>query len=429
MKPWIVLLHVMCISSTWADGWPHWRGPGRNDVVSESSQFDVDGWKSVSKLWQENVGEGAASPIVIGSRIYTFGWADGKDHVVCLDAGNGKELWRQTYSCPEYGRKATGDEGLYAGPTATPEFDSESEWLYTLSCDGDLCCWDTKADGVKIWQRNLYDQFDVPQRAKVGRSGLRDYGYTSSPLIHGSTLIVEVGAKSGTLIGFDKRSGKTLWQSEAKSSAGHTGGPVPMLVEGVPCVAVHNFDGLLVTRLDVGREGKTVATYDWKTEFANNIATPAVRNDSVIITSHYNHVKIARLKISLSGAVKEWEQDFASKVCSPVIHEGHVYWAWQQVMCLDFRTGRLVWQGGKTGDAGSCIATSDGRLIVWSGRGDLSLLESANRSPDQYTELAMRRILTRTDAWPHVVLADKHLYCKDRAGELACLRLSPAPPE
>ena len=423
MRRWLLLCLAMWSRSAAADDWPHWRGPARNDVVRESSQFDEQGWTAPRELWRGNVGEGSTTPLVVLGRLYTLGWSDEQDRLVCLDIATGKELWHQTYRCPRYGRKSTGDEGIYSGPTSTPEFDPETEWLYTLSIDGGLCCWDTQAMGRLLWRRNLYDEFDVPQRPKVGRSGLRDYGYTSSPFIHGSTLIVEVGAKSGTLVGFDKRTGETRWQSAAKSPAGHTGGPVPIRVEGIPCVAVHDFEGLLVARLDAGHEGETVATYDWRTDFANNIATPAVHEDSIVLTSHYNHVKLARLKITLRGATKEWEQEVASKVCSPVIYDGRIYWAWQRVMCLDLQTGRLVWNGGKVSDAASCIATADGRLIVWSGRGDLSLVESAGRSPDRYTELASRRVLTRTDAWPHVVLADGHLFCKDRGGDLVCLKL------
>ena len=92
-------------------------------------------------------------------------------------------------------------------------------------------------------------------------------------------------------------------------------------------------------------------------------------------------------------------------------------------MCLDFKTGSLKWKGGKIGYPGSCILTADDRLIVWSGRGDLTLVETARRSPDRYQKLAERKGLFRTDAWPHVVLAAKRLYCKDRAGNLICFNL------
>jgi outer membrane protein assembly factor BamB len=258
----------------------------------------------------------------------------------------------------------------------------------------------------------------------VGRSGRRDYGYTSSPLVYKDWLIVEVGDKAGTLIALDKRTGKQAWASESNGPAGHNGGPIPITVDGVPCVAVHNFDGLLVVRLDAGREGQTVAEHPWRTSFANNIASPAVFENNVIITSSYNHHKIARFRISLDkGAEKVWETAEASKVCSPVIHEGHVYGAWEKCYCLDFETGKVKWSGGDFGDPGSLVVTSDERLIAWSDKGDLRLIESVARSQDKYTELAVQKKLAAGDAWPHVVLSGGRLLCKDRTGRIACYAL------
>lgn len=243
-------------------------------------------------------------------------------------------------------------------------------------------------------------------------------------MIRDDWVIVEVGASAGNLVAFDKRTGQQRWTSEANDPAGHTGGPVPIEIEGTPCIAVHTFDGLLVIRLDDGRRGKTVATYPWETSFANNIATPAVHENNLVMTSSYNHQKMTRLRITLEhGAERVWEQDEASKVCSPVIHDSHVYWAWRTMTCLDFETGKVQWQGGRFGDAGSCIVTADDRLIVWASRGDLHLVESARRSPDQYKALASRKQLGRSDAWPHVVLADGRLYCKDATGYLICFEL------
>jgi outer membrane protein assembly factor BamB len=243
--------------------------------------------------------------------------------------------------------------------------------------------------------------------------------------VQGKWLIVEVGAKQGNLVAFDKLTGKQVWASQATSPAGHNAGPMPIMVERIPCIAVHNHDGLLVVRLDHGHEGQTVATYPWVTSFANNIASVAVHGDSVLLTSEYNQNKIERLRVTLTGAVKVWQQEEASKVCTPVIHDGYVYWAWQHLVCLDFETGRVQWRGGRCGDAGSCIVTSDGRLIVWANNGDLTLVDTARHSTDRYTELASRKHLGKSDAWPHLVLADRRLYCKDRSGQIVCLDLSP----
>jgi outer membrane protein assembly factor BamB len=211
--------------------------------------------------------------------------------------------------------------------------------------------------------------------------------------------------------------------SENRDPAGHTGGLVPMTIEGVPCVALLTFHHLLVARLDEGLAGQTVAEYEWTTDFGNNIATPAVHGNSVLITSGYNHHALCRLDVSLAGAAKVWECPLPSKVCSPIIHHGHVYWAWQRMRCLDFATGEQRWEGGAFGDPGSCILTADDRLIVWGRNGDLALVESAARSPGEYHELARKGNIFGTDVWPHVALADGRLYCKDRLGNIKCFAI------
>jgi hypothetical protein len=117
-----------------------------------------------------------------------------------------------------------------------------------------------------------------------------------------------------------------------------------------------------------------------------------------------------------------WKTNVHSKICTPVIHKGKVYWVFQQPYCLDFATGRQLWTGPRRfGDAGSCIVTGDERLIIWAKRGDLVLAETAERSPDAFKELARIDGLMRDDVWPHVVLCQGRLYVKDRRGNLKCL--------
>jgi hypothetical protein len=181
---------------------------------------------------------------------------------------------------------------------------------------------------------------------------------------------------------------------------------------------------LLVLRLDEGKEGKTVALYPWTTDYGNNVASPAVQGSDVLITSEYNHKAICRVRVSLGGATKVWEKPFSSKVCTPIIHKGHVYWVWQKVRCLDFATGEQKWEGGDFGDAGSCILTSDGKLIVWGGTGRLSLVETAERSPDSFTELSRNVRLVAATAWPHAALSGGRLFVKDRNGNVKCFAVA-----
>ena len=404
-----------------AADWPHWRGPDRNGITSEGSGWEEGAWPLGDPTWTKAVGRGATSPIVVEGRLYTMGWDGQGDSVFCLDAATGGRLWKQSYPCPRYGRRHMGDEGGYDGTSSTPSYDRATGYLYTLSIDGDLNCWDTGNGGGNVWGLNLYATYGVPRRPETG-GGRRDYGYTTSPLVYGDWVIVEVGDDEGNLMAFDKSSGARSWASQCKDPAGHTAGLVPMTVAGLPCVAVLTLHRLLVARLDPGHEGETVATYDWETDFANNIPTPTVEGDCVVLVSGYNVSKVAKIRIGIDGASKLWEQRHISKVCCPMIYNGHVYFAWGKLRCLDFATGEQRWAGGSFRDDSSCLVTADGRLIVFGTR-KIALVETADRSPRAYKELSLRAEIGSSQTWPHVVLANGRLYAKDRDGNLFCFAL------
>jgi outer membrane protein assembly factor BamB len=294
-----------------------------------------------------------------------------------------------------------------------------------MSTDGALNCWNTRSGGARVWGVNLYEKYNVPRRPQATRrpGTQRDYGMTASPMVYGDWIIAEIGSEQGSLVALSRKTGEQAWLSEAKGAAGHSGGVVPMTVEGVPCAVALTMKGLEVVRLDGANAGKTAAEYPWVTDFDTNIATPVVSGDSVVITSSYNHQAITRVKVTLSGATKVWEQRRFGLVCSPVIHKGCVYVATHGLICLDWNTGDIKWEGGRYGDAASVLATGDDRLIVWANDGDVGLAESAVRSPTDYKELAFKNGIGKAEAWPHVVLAGGRLYCKDRAGNLTCFKL------
>lgn len=419
-SPIAVLLAVGLVAPLAAADWPHWRGPTRDGRTDEPSGWADGRWLPDKPAWTAAVGVGASSPLVVGDRVYVLGHTAEHDVLRCLDARDGTAVWAVKYRGPTYGRFHAGDEAFYSGPSSTPEYDPTTKLLYTLGPDGDLRCRDTTADGKELWVVNLYDAYGMKQRPRIGRSPTRDYGYTSSPLVHGNWVLVEAGSARGTLVALDKRTGKEVWASELADEAGHTAGPVPITVEGVPCAAVLTLRNLAVIRLDAGNEGKTVAAFPWATEFANNVASPAVRDNFVLVTSAYNLNAICKLKITLGGATEVWRKKYPSKVCTPVIHGGHVYLAWQRIRCLDWETGEQVWEGGTVGDPGSCVVTTDDRLVVYGGNGKLALVETAKRSPAAYTELAARDRIFAASAWPHVALAGGRVYCRDRDGNLAC---------
>ncbi len=401
-----------------AGDWPHWRGPSRDGVVPEASGWP-GGWPP-KKLWAANVGKGCSSPILVSGKLYVTGWWDGQETLHCFNARTGAELWRQASRAPRYGRHATGDEGEYGGPSSTPAFDAVTGLLYTLSLDGDLRCWDAAKEGKAVWAFNLYDKFKAPQRPNVG-GGRRDYGYPTSPLVRGDALIVEVGAPTGTVMAFDKRTGERRWASEFHGPAGHTGTPVELKVGDVPCLALLTLQHLVVMRLDAGHEGRTVATTPWATEFACNVSTPAVAGSRILITSEYNHSVSTLFEATASGLREVWTSKTHGVSSSPVVFRDRVFLINQPVQCIELATGKLKWRGGDFTN-GSCVVTAaDGKLIVFGSR-KLVLLDAL---ADEYRELARLDRVVPGTCYPHLALADGVLCCKDRDGNLVAFSVAP----
>jgi len=403
--------------------WPQWRGPARNGVTNEPSGYP-EGWP-LKKLWQKNVGPGCSSPIVAKGRVYVMGYRGkvsrrknehGTDVLHCLDARTGRELWKQSYASPCW---RTGDTGEYGGPSATPAFDTGTGLLCTLGIDGDLRCWNTRAKGALVWAKNLYDEYKVRRRPDAGE-GVRDYGFTSSPLLFGKAVVVEVGQDAGTVMAFDKRTGKRLWRSAFAGAAGHTSGPVTLTIDGTPCLATLTLHKLVVMRADGEDAGKTVAEFDWQTDYACNIATPAVTGNRIIVTSAYNHNQSALLEVSLSGARRKWTSRAFGTASSPVVFKDRMYVVDRALQCADMATGKVLWRGGSFGHGSVIACAGDGRLMVFGNR-RLAVVEAGG---DEYRELSRVDRVVADVCYPHPALADGLIFCKDRAGNLACLSVT-----
>ena len=91
---WMV---VSSVCTAWSQDWPQWRGPNRDGKVNG---FTTPGeWPpELTPKWKVTVGSGDATPALVNERLYVFA-RQGEDEVtLCLNAANGKELWRDQYA-------------------------------------------------------------------------------------------------------------------------------------------------------------------------------------------------------------------------------------------------------------------------------------------------------------------------------------------
>src|SRR5262245_12331288 len=119
--------------------WPQWRGPNRDGVIHGVKVPDK--WpETLQEEWKVPVGEGYASPVVVGGNVYVFTRQKEDEVVLCFEVASGKEVWRsEAYPAPyKPGPGAPGDTKT----RATPAVDLGR--VFTLGVGEILSCWDAK---------------------------------------------------------------------------------------------------------------------------------------------------------------------------------------------------------------------------------------------------------------------------------------------
>ena len=117
--------------------YPQWRGRERDGSASAFVLPKV--WpEQLTKRWKVEVGEGYATPILVGSVVYVFTRLDGAEGITALDADSGRQKWRSTYPAPYTPSQPTAAHG--AGAKATPLFHEGR--LFTLGISGIVTAFD-----------------------------------------------------------------------------------------------------------------------------------------------------------------------------------------------------------------------------------------------------------------------------------------------
>jgi len=381
------------------DDWPQWRGPNRDGISKETGllkSWPSDGPKV---LWRVPSGEGYSGIVIANGRGYTLYGQSGSEFAVCFDPANGKELWRFK-SDALFGN----DQGN--GPRSTPVVDGEL--VFNLSGNGKLHALNTK-DGKAAWSHDL--------RAEYGGK-IPTWGISTTPLVEGNLLIVDVGGKSGhSVMAFDKASGKVVWKSES-DIPGYSA-PIAITTNGVRQVLVFTGSGLVSV---APNDGKFFWRYDWETRYDVNAATPVfIPPDKIFISSGYG--KGAALLQTQAGngnaTMREvWKsREMKNHFSSSILHNNYLYGFDDAFLtCLDIATGQPKWQ--QRGFNKGSLLFADSHLIVLGEYGNLALVET---TPAGYKEKANAQVL-KGKCWTMPTLAGGKLYLRNQS-EMLCLEV------
>ncbi len=207
----IIATLFLAVAPLGAEDWPQWRGPSRNGVSTETN-LPVTWSKTENVVWKLPLPAWSGStPIVSSGRIFLNVADDLKSteavtlHLWCVDRDSGAIVWRRPLG--------GGNRQQRKQNMSTPSPVSDGSHVWAMTGTGILKAFDFK--GAEIWTRNI--------QADYGRFGL-NWGYGSSPLLHGDSLYVQVlhGMKTDDpsyLLRIDKATGKTIWRVERPTAA------------------------------------------------------------------------------------------------------------------------------------------------------------------------------------------------------------------
>jgi len=387
-------LIFICSRSIFAQDWPQWRGPNRDGKVSKFAEPEK--WPAeLTQKWKVTVGQGDATPALVGDKLYVFTRQGDEEVVLCLEAGDGNELWKDHYAAPA----VTGAPSRHPGPRSSPAVGEGK--VVTLGVSGIVSCLDA-SNGKMLWRKDEYP-------------GVWPRFYTStSPIIVDGMTIVHLGGEgNGGIIAFDLATGDSKWKWTEDGPAYSS--PVLITVEGTKQI-------VQMTEKNVVGVDAADGELLWKISFepqrrAYNAATPIVNGQTVIFTGAARGTKAVKVEKQADGFVAKeiWSNaELNPQYNTPVLKDGLLFGMSNQgnLYCLNAKTSETAWtdetqldRGGFCSivDVGSCLLAlpSSSELIVYKPDGK------------QFSEIA-RYDVSETPIYAHPVVSGNRIFIKDQ---------------
>jgi outer membrane protein assembly factor BamB len=388
-------------ASAWAQDWPQWRGANRDNKVA--GFIEPKTWpKELTKQWSVAVGQGDSSPVLVGDKLYVFGRVGAEEVLACLDAANGKELWKSGYKAQEVPTKPAG--GIHAGPRSTPTVADGK--VCSFGARGMLRCVDA-AKGDVLWEKD---------------TGKYPGFYTSSsPLIVDGLCIVCLGGdKAGEIAAFNLVDGSAKWSWTG--GAAPYGSPVLMTAGGTRQVIAQmsgagKGKGTPCTLVSVNlADGKKLWDFSFGSGYSDTMATPIVNGDELIYSAPTGGtiaLKVAKKDDTFTATSLWKKKDAAHKYNTPVLRDGVLYGLSAKdssLFCMNAETGERLWTD--TTARGQCGHVLSAGPVLLSLSSDMYLIAF---QPDKtgYRELGRYKV-AETQPWAAPLIVGNRVYVKDQ---------------
>lgn len=418
-------------STTHADDWPHWMGPGRDNVWRESGIMNRFPATGPAILWRAPLAGGYAGPAVAQSRVVVTDYVTrddvkvpnferteftGVERVLCLNETTGKLLWKH-----EYPVKYT--ISYPAGPRCTPVI--EGDHVYTLGAEGNLFCFQL-ADGKIVWSKNLRETY----RTKAAL-----WGYAAHPLIDGEKLITLAGGDGSHVVALNKNTGEELWRAITATEQGYA---PPTIIEAAGKRQLILLRPDAVTSVDP-ESGKEYWSTPYEATNGSIIMSPIQVGPYLYAAGYSQKSLLLKLDPNQPGAEIQW-RDLTREAISPVnvqpIADGNMIYGFDQngELCgLQIPEGKKLWKTAKPivqrpqGTGTAFIVRQADRYWLFNELGELII---CRLTPQGYEELDRTKVIEPTNVafgrkvvWSMPAYANRHAYIRNDE-EIICVDLS-----
>jgi outer membrane protein assembly factor BamB len=411
-----VLLFVVASPLIAAESWLQFRGPGGQGITTEKGL--PTSWSATENVaWKTPLpGPGTSSPILVGDKIYLTAYSgfnvpgqsgdmeNLKRHLVCLDRKSGKLLWKNDIAAKLPEQEEIRDNHGYASSTPA----SDGQRIYCFFGKSGVYAFDLT--GKQLWQ------------ADVG-STLHGWGSAASPVLHENLVLVNASVESSSLVALDKTSGKEVWRARGIRDSWNTP-VVAKTADGKTELLVAVMGKVLGLDPKSGRE-----LWSCETNIPWYMVPSTVVEDDVSfwIGGRSGSSFAVRLggKGDVSDSHRVWTGTTNSNVPSPLVYQGHMYWASDNqgiVYCAEAETGKIVYQerlpradqfyaSPLLGDGKIYYLTRSGRTFVVAASPQFKLLATSDLRSDD--ERGMFNAAPIAADGRLLLRSDKYLYCID----------------
>ena len=351
-----------------ASDWPQWRGPNRLNASRETGllkQWPINGpplvWRATG------IGLGIHSESIADGRVFVVGNREGGEFVFALDARTGQKLWATRVG------ESIEEQPLMRWLTQrSPTVDGDR--LYSFTANGELFCLRT-TDGQIVWRKSYQKDFEARRPT---------WGFCDHPLVDGDRVICSPFTTNAVIAALNKHTGEVVWKTslDERIGAGYAA-LVRSTAAGVPQFVLFHGTGLAGFAAD---DGRLLWRYARPKTQIGSTYTPIPSGDLILSPNGYGG-GLAVFKIVRSeGGFRAEEvshqtmnldafQDSTAAVADRLyLLEGGKDRG--NPVCVDAKTGSIVWGGSTNGGPRAAQIWADGHLYIRNARGEVALVQT-----------------------------------------------------